>query len=103
MILPILWLPKPGAAVDKLRIGYGAPTVTMSPLWIAQEGRIFARNDLDVEALYLESALVQRALIAGEVQFGEIPAAKTADPREFVDTRFLEELDRSGYIERLDR
>jgi NitT/TauT family transport system substrate-binding protein len=31
----------------------------------------------------------------------QIPAAKTADPREFIDTRFLEELDRSGYFERL--
>src|SRR4029077_8415066 len=33
----------------------------------------------------------------------QIPAAKTADPKEFVDTRFLEELDRSGYIDGLYR
>ena len=33
----------------------------------------------------------------------QIPAAKTADPKDFVDTRFLEELDRSGYIDRLYR
>jgi hypothetical protein len=33
----------------------------------------------------------------------QIPAAKTADPRDFVDTRFLEELDRSGYIDGLYR
>jgi hypothetical protein len=33
----------------------------------------------------------------------QLPAAKNADPKEFVDTRFLEELDRSGYIERLYR
>lgn len=32
-----------------------------------------------------------------------IPAAKTANPREFVDTSFLEELDKSGYIEGLYR
>jgi hypothetical protein len=31
----------------------------------------------------------------------QIPAAKTAEPKDFVDTRFFEELDRSGYIERL--
>ena len=36
---------------EKLRIGYGAPSVTMAPLWIAQEGKIFARNGLDVEVL----------------------------------------------------
>lgn len=32
-----------------------------------------------------------------------IPAAKTANPREFVDTSFLEELDKSGYIDGLYR
>jgi len=33
----------------------------------------------------------------------QIPAAKTADPKEFADTRFLEELYKSGYIDRLYR
>jgi NitT/TauT family transport system substrate-binding protein len=32
-----------------------------------------------------------------------IPAAKTADPREFVDISFLQELDKSGYIDGLYR
>jgi len=52
-------------AADKLRIGYGAPSVAMAVLWITKEGRLFEKNGLDVEVLYLESALVQRALIAG--------------------------------------
>ena len=32
-----------------------------------------------------------------------IPAAKTANPKDFVDTSFLEELDKSGYIDGLYR
>jgi NitT/TauT family transport system substrate-binding protein len=32
-----------------------------------------------------------------------MPAAKNANPREFVDTSFLEELDKSGYIDALYR
>lgn len=32
-----------------------------------------------------------------------IPAAKTANPREFIDTSLLEELDKSGYIDGLYR
>ncbi len=32
-----------------------------------------------------------------------MPAAKTADPREFVDVSFLQELDKSGYIDGLYR
>ena len=31
----------------------------------------------------------------------QIPAAKSADPKDFIDTRLLEELDRSGYIDGL--
>jgi NitT/TauT family transport system substrate-binding protein len=68
-------------ATDKLRIGYGAPSVTMAPLWIAQEGKVFSRNGLEVEVLYLESALVQRALIAGEIQLGEMTGALLSAPR----------------------
>ena len=32
-----------------------------------------------------------------------VPAAKHANPKDFVDTRFIEELDRSGYIDALYR
>jgi len=31
----------------------------------------------------------------------KLPAARTARPRDFMDTRFIEELDRSGFIDRL--
>jgi len=31
----------------------------------------------------------------------KLPAAKTAQPRDFMDTRFIDELDRTGYIDRL--
>ena len=60
------------AAVDKLRIGYGAPSVAMAVLWITKEGKVFEKNGLDVEVLYLESALVQGALIAGNIIYGEM-------------------------------
>jgi hypothetical protein len=30
-----------------------------------------------------------------------VPAAKKADAKDFVDTRFIEELDRSGFIDGL--
>jgi len=33
----------------------------------------------------------------------KIAAARTADPKDFVDVRFLEELDRSGFIDGLYR
>src|SRR4249920_785529 len=69
------------SAADKLRIGYGAPSVAMSVLWITKEGKLFERNGLDVEVLYLESALVQRALIAGNIDYGEMTGSLMAAPK----------------------
>jgi ABC-type nitrate/sulfonate/bicarbonate transport system substrate-binding protein len=68
-------------AVDQLRIGYGAPSIAMSLLWITKEGKLFEKNGLDVEVLYLESALVQRALIAGNIIYGEMTGSLMAAPK----------------------
>ncbi|MBM4260348.1 MAG: ABC transporter substrate-binding protein [Deltaproteobacteria bacterium] len=71
----------PSFAADKLRIGYGAPSVAMSVLWITKEGKLFEKNGLDVEVLYLESALVQRALIAGNIAFGQMTGSLMSAPK----------------------
>jgi NitT/TauT family transport system substrate-binding protein len=71
----------PALAADRLRIGYGAPSVAMSVLWITKEGKLFEKNGLDVEVLYLESALVQRALIAGNIDYGEMTGSLMAAPK----------------------
>ena len=71
----------PALAADKLRIGYGAPSVAMSVLWITKEGKLFEKNGMDVEVLYLESALVQRALIAGNIDYGEMTGSLMAAPK----------------------
>jgi len=31
----------------------------------------------------------------------KLPAARTVNPRDFMDTRFIQELDKSGYIDGL--
>jgi hypothetical protein len=33
----------------------------------------------------------------------KLPAARTANPRDFMDARFIQELDKSGYIDGLYR
>jgi len=81
IIVSVVFFVSPSSAADKLRIGYGAPSVAMSVLWITKEGRIFEKNGLDVEVLYLESALVQRALIAGNIAFGEMTGSLMSAPR----------------------
>ncbi len=55
-------------AADKLRIGYSGATITNSMLWVTQEGRLFEKNGIDAEVLYLQTTLGQTAMIAGEIQ-----------------------------------
>ncbi len=55
-------------AADKLRIGYSGATITNSMLWVAHEGRLFEKNGIDAEVLYLQTTLGQTAMIAGEIQ-----------------------------------
>jgi len=81
LLVLIFTYPEAATGADKLRIGYGAPSVTMSILWITKEGKLFEKNGLDVEVLYLESALVQRALIAGNVAFGEMTGSLMSAPK----------------------
>ena len=76
----LLCLPIATTAADKLRIGYGAPSIQMAVLWITEEGKLFAKNGLEVEVLYLESSLVQRALIAGNIAYGEMTGPLIAAP-----------------------
>ena len=55
-------------AADKIRIGYSGATITNSMLWVTQEGRLFEKNGIDAEVLYLQTTLGQTAMIAGEIQ-----------------------------------
>jgi NitT/TauT family transport system substrate-binding protein len=81
LVLSVLFFFSHARAADKLRIGYGAPSVAMSVLWITKEAKLFDKNGLDVEVLYLESALVQRALIAGNIAFGEMTGSLMSAPK----------------------
>jgi ABC-type nitrate/sulfonate/bicarbonate transport system substrate-binding protein len=57
----------PGAAYSqKLRVGTLYIGSTMLPLWIARDEGYFARRGLEVELIWLQSALSTMALIAGE-------------------------------------
>ena len=59
---------QPSIAADKIRIGYSGATITNSMLWVTHEGRLFEKNGIDAEILYLQTTLGQTAMIAGEIQ-----------------------------------
>ena len=66
---------------DNLKIGYGAFSLGYALIWITKEGRLFDKNGLDVDVLYLESNLVRTALISGDVPIGAMSGAAMATPR----------------------
>ena len=66
---------------DKIRIGYGSLTVHYAPIWVAGDAQLYRKNGLEAEVLYLESALVRTALIAGEIAMGGMSGSTMAAPR----------------------
>jgi ABC-type nitrate/sulfonate/bicarbonate transport system substrate-binding protein len=55
------------SAADKIRIGYSGVTVSNAMLWVTDEGKLFQKNGIDPQILYLRTTLGQTAMIAGEV------------------------------------
>ena len=60
-------LPESAGAADKIRIGYSGATVSNAMLWVTDEGRLFQKNGIDPQILYLQTTLGQTAMIAGEI------------------------------------
>lgn len=52
---------------DKVKIGYSGATISNAMLWVTEEGKLFHKNGIDPEILYLQTTLGQTALIAGEI------------------------------------
>ncbi len=69
------------AAPGSLKIGYGALSLGYALIWVSKESKLFEKNGLDTEVLYLESNLVRTALISGEIAFGAMSGAAMAAPR----------------------
>lgn len=68
LVWVFLILPRVAFAADKIRIGYSGATIPNSMLWVTHEGRLFEKNGIDAEVLYLQTTLGQTAMIAGEIQ-----------------------------------
>jgi NitT/TauT family transport system substrate-binding protein len=65
--LLLLLAPRPLAAQQKIRVATLYIGSSMLPLWIAKDEGEFARRGLDVELIWLQSALSTYALVASEV------------------------------------
>src|SRR5436190_18113110 len=66
-IIAITFTSRLGFAAEKVRIGYSGATISNAMIWVTDEGKLFQKNGLDPELLYLQTTLGQTALIAGEI------------------------------------
>ena len=68
-------------AADKLRIGYSGLSPATAMLWVTQEGKLFEKNGLTPEVLFLRNNLGQSAMIAGEIEMCSYSASLMAPAR----------------------
>ena len=68
-------------AADKIRIGYSGLSPATAMLWVAQEGKLFEKNGLNPEILFLRNNLGQSAMIAGEIEMCSYSASLMAPAR----------------------
>ncbi|MGN6734988.1 MAG: ABC transporter substrate-binding protein [Candidatus Binatia bacterium] len=68
-------------SAEQIRVGYGSLSTSYAPIWIAGEAQLFQKNGIAAEVLYLESALVRTALIAGVIVLGGMSGTTMAAPR----------------------
>ena len=76
----LLWTSAARSA-DQIRVGYGSLSTSYAAIWVAGEAGLFQKNGINAEVLYLESALVRTALIAGDIAMGGMSGTTMAAPR----------------------
>jgi ABC-type nitrate/sulfonate/bicarbonate transport system substrate-binding protein len=76
----LVWTPAAPSA-DQIRVGYGSLSTSYAAIWVAGEAGFFQKNGINSEVLYLESALVRTALIAGDIAMGGMSGTTMAAPR----------------------
>ena len=68
-------------SAEQIRVGYGSLSTSYAPIWVAGEAQLFQIKGNTAEVLYLESALVRTALIAGDIVMGGMSGTTMAAPR----------------------
>jgi hypothetical protein len=74
-------LPQSVLSADRVRIGFSGLSPATGMLWVTQEAKLFEKNGLVPEVLFLRNNLGQAALIAGEIEMCGYSASLLAPAR----------------------
>lgn len=80
-LLLVVLSPQLVLAADKLRLGYSGLSPATAMLWVTQEGKLFDKNNINADVLFLRNNLGQSAMIAGEIDMGSYSASLMAPAR----------------------
>lgn len=64
-----IFLPQPGTALEKVRVGLSVKSVIFLPFYYAKDKKLFEKHGLDVEIIQMRSDLQTVGLVSGELDF----------------------------------
>ena len=89
------------AALEKINASYGAISGSMAQTWVAKEAKLFEKHGLDVnkEGLNLQTnADSKRRQVDAYLLSRSSPQVTGASPEGFIETRYVNELESSGFF-----
>jgi len=73
---------QPGAAQERVRVGWAAMTASHTPLWVAQDRGLFVKQGLVVEPIFFGAGPpAMQALVAGDLDVVVTSAPNVVNPR----------------------
>src|SRR5574341_1181889 len=71
-----------GFAQERVRVGWAAMTASHTPLWVAQEKGLFAKQGLSTESIFFGAGPpAMQALVAGDLDIVVTSAPNVVNPR----------------------
>ena len=80
-VIFLVLLPHTVSAAERIRIGYSGLSPATGMLWVTHEAKLFEKNGLTPDVLFLRNNLGQAALIAGEIEMCGYSASLLAPAR----------------------
>src|SRR5690242_9675828 len=81
ILIAFLFLPRSLLAADRIRLGYSGLSPATAMLWVPEEAKLYEKNGLSPEIVFLRNNLGQSAMIAGEIDMCSYSASLLAPAR----------------------
>jgi hypothetical protein len=115
----VMWLclamaPSVARAADRVNISHSAISGSQAVLFVTRDAGFFKKYEIDLQILFVDTYAIKYmarvpypSLKGVETILDDLaktnPKAKGADPKRFVEPRFLKELEDSGFVAQLYR